>query len=756
MNLLDKRPLSVVILAMLCGLVFYAYNNDHRTSALVLVIAAGAFAIIFAVSLIIKHTRLLFLSLSLSLIFTLLVSTLYFDMWFNVYDRFAGESVHITGMASQIEHNGYGDLRVTVKTESINGEPHSNYKLMMNITQTEGERLAVGAVLSFDCEIGEFENFSTAFNSKGYYASLGYSGVCKYVKNISVSEYTDGGIEEHLTLWRDLLSRRAMLLSDQESGSFLSGLLLGEKKYLDNKVEADFTRAGISHILALSGMHFVILGLGIEKLLSLLNVNKKCQKAVIIVFAIAYTALTGCSPSVLRSGIMLVVSSLLYLFCGSRDTLTNMFISCALICFATPYSVFSMSLWLSVFSTLGICAMLEFKKESESKNIFVKLLNIVKESFTATFFAVGAIMWLMMLLFSGISNMMIPANLLLGWISDLYLYVGSLTLIFGEILPVGKLLIPMFRLIKYFAALCASPRLAYVSTDFQAVALLTVIFSVLYFVFLAFKIKHKRSFFCILFVIFASVFVLSTYMTSSIYNTDMVLSRNDDSSDRLIIVSDSEITMIDSSKYSEGSAYSAVEGLVSGKLLYLDRYIITHYSKQLDDMLDIFLTEIKTDTVYLPYPENEREKDIADVILDETVNKFKVKIKFYRNGATIDCGNFDFTRNYNTPYGDDSITTSYSLKNQYEHILYLSSGMLEEERAALANGLIDECTTVIFGSHGKGYKKSIKFDICDYDIKQIVLCSDNLVFEQASYIFYKDIGCRIDHKAGCVRLISGD
>ncbi len=747
MNLLDKRPLSIVITAMLCGLVFYAYADNASLSLTALISASVILLIAFTVSVIIKRKRLIFLAISMSLIFTLIFSYVYFDVWFKAYRRFEDEEVHIEGMVSEIVTNDYGDIRVTVKCDNINSEPFTGYKLLLNITKDEGKYLSVGALCEFDATLLEFERFSESFDSKGYYASEGYNALCENVRSISIKDYTDGGLEERLTLWRDLLSRRAMLLSDKDSGSFLSGLLLGEKKYMNEKIAFDFTRSGVSHILALSGMHFVILGFGIEKLLSLINVNKRWRKAFIILFAVAYTALTGASPSVLRSGIMLVISSLLYLLAGSRDTLTNMLISCAVICFITPYSVFSMSLWLSVFSTLGICAMLEFYKEKEYGNIFLRIFGAIKDSFVATFFAVGAIMWLMLLLFTGISNMMLPANLLLGTLSDLYLYIGSLTLIIGNIIPIGKLLIPLYRLIEFLVGLCASPRLGYVYTDFTSVRVQAVIFTLLYFCFLIFKVKHKRLAFSALCCLFVSIFAVSTILTAERYNTDGAFVSCTEASDNVILLSEGEVMLIDSANYSASSAYTARDSLYASKILYIDKYVITHYSSRLDVSLDTLLSGIKAGKIYLPYPECEREKTIADKLLNGVLKKHKAEAVFYKDGKEINNGKFSFTRHYGTPLGEGSITSAYTLKRGDTNILYLSSGMLDKKDEATE--LMKSSTSIILGCHGKKYSDLTYFDFCSNKIKEIAMYSENLVFQQDCYIFYNEAGCKIHRDGVC-------
>ena len=101
--------------------------------------------------------------------------------------------------------------------------------------------------------------------------------------------------------------------SDAETGGLLGAILLGDRTYLSGQTSLDFSRIGISHVLALSGMHLAILILGIEKLLSLIGISKKARYIITIILTLAYVALTGFSVSVVRAGIMLIIRSLLHL-----------------------------------------------------------------------------------------------------------------------------------------------------------------------------------------------------------------------------------------------------------------------------------------------------------------------------------------------------------------------------------------------------------------------------------------------------------
>ena len=61
-----------------------------------------------------------------------------------------------------------------------------------------------------------------------------------------------------------------------------------------------------------------------------------------------------------------------------------------------------------------------------------------------------------------------------------------------------------------------------------------------------------------------------------------------------------------------------------------------------------------------------------------------------------------------------------------------------------ATELIAESTAVIFGCHGKKYSSITYFDICEENIKQIILIGDNLALTQVCLKFYDDGECRVE------------
>ena len=213
---------------------------------------------------------------------------------------------------------------------------------------------------------------------------------------------------------------RLINLSNKESGGLLAALLLGERDCLPIGTKVDFARIGISHVLALSGMHLAILVIGLSKLLAFFGVGKKTRTLISIIFTLFYMTLTGFSVSVTRAGVMLICSSLLFLLSRTKDSMTSLFIAVTLIVISSPYSIYDTSLWLSAFATLGIVVF----SEIQNGRVFIHpSVNWIITSLLSTFFALGATFVFTSLKFNGISMLAPIATLIFSIIIEIFIYI---------------------------------------------------------------------------------------------------------------------------------------------------------------------------------------------------------------------------------------------------------------------------------------------------------------------------------------------
>ena len=99
-------------------------------------------------------------------------------------------------------------------------------------------------------------------------------------------------------------------LLNEESYKIASALLLGSRTGISEDVIADYSKTGTIHILSVSGLHVSVIFLVLNKILSLFKWGKtQLLKSIILIsFVCLYAYITGLSPSVCRSAVMISFS----------------------------------------------------------------------------------------------------------------------------------------------------------------------------------------------------------------------------------------------------------------------------------------------------------------------------------------------------------------------------------------------------------------------------------------------------------------
>jgi competence protein ComEC len=97
------------------------------------------------------------------------------------------------------------------------------------------------------------------------------------------------------------------------SAALLTGLLLGERTTLPPEVDASFRRAGVYHLLAVSGFNVALIAGATFALLNLVRAPRRAAAAMAIMVVAAFAVVVGPQASVLRAAIMatLVLGALL-------------------------------------------------------------------------------------------------------------------------------------------------------------------------------------------------------------------------------------------------------------------------------------------------------------------------------------------------------------------------------------------------------------------------------------------------------------
>lgn len=274
---------------------------------------------------------------------------------------FAASSVHVEASERFCE-SAHTVKASVVSLEERRGE---RYYTQIKTSEIDGEEYKLNIRLSSKTRLG-FKPYDTVEGELQLYDL----GKTRSARNYYLSEnvFTGGYARGDITVSRPesrppgyyFLSLRAYIketvsrLVPGERGALATALLIGDKSELSKSVSAAFSSAGISHLIAVSGLHLSVWCLFILKIFDIFRLRSRIGAVISAVFVVIFMAVSGFTYSVMRAGLMMLVMLLGTLISRQSDSLNSLGAALVILCFINPYCVMSLGLRLSFLSTLGI------------------------------------------------------------------------------------------------------------------------------------------------------------------------------------------------------------------------------------------------------------------------------------------------------------------------------------------------------------------------------------------------------------------
>jgi len=737
MSLFYKRPLCLVLCVFLGGFVFFTYAN---TVARVLMLLA-AFALLLSpilYKLCIGKTldnTILCTVISAALLIASVLSFIYFDLWYFADKRFDGY-VTVEAVVTDYEQGEFSD-KYSVKTLNINNEPFSRYNLIFE-TERNLIYLNPGYKITFVARLDSLPE-----GNESYHIGKGLNAVATEVSDIEITERGTLPFSARLRDLRRRIAVHAIACSDPETGSLVSALIIGEKDMLSSRTKLDFSRIGISHVLALSGMHLAILSYGINLLLSRLRINKKVRTPFIIAFAFLYMLFTGFSVTIVRAGLMLIFSSSLFMLSRPRDSVTSLSLAVFLIIIFSPNCIFDVSLWLSAFATLGVILAAENTEAlSEPDGIASKLKRLAVVSLLPSVFAVGATLFISAQSFGEISYIAPFSTVIFSLLIELVMYIGSFMLIFGKIIPIRIILAPICKFTTELASKLSELEFISGSVQNGPTEVIITLFVIVFFLFAIIRTKATYRYSGIISALL--VLVISASLVSDIIydGKESVIYYSDERYDALLVKSDNEAIAIVSATYDDKSAHQTAKSLDAEGVVFLDCCYLTHYSKDVPDFIELLLSRLKVTEIALRAPLNREELTILENATS-VAEKHGALLSTVSNGEAVSIGKCAAYSLYSVPYGEGSASDAILVEVNGTQISYLASGSLEGDKSELLSGILPTTDYIIFGRHGRKYNEKHFFKAESETIQAIVFSSENVFITPDAKDFYEKSGCEI-------------
>ncbi|HJA92307.1 MAG TPA: DNA internalization-related competence protein ComEC/Rec2 [Candidatus Eisenbergiella merdipullorum] len=257
-------------------------------------------------------------------------------------DRADGQRAVYTGTVSDIicyTDTGTGEPVRLVYLEDAISDPsrsgHSSFQIICRLTEAS-YLPRIGSLIRCEGEVSHFREASNPgeFNAKEYYNRQGYAFTLRDA-DVTGSGRDYSPYRQALWQLKDHMGRALGALLSPKDASVMKAMLLGEKKGMDQEVKSLYQAAGISHVVAISGLHISLLGTGVYNLLSRF-LGKRFSCAVSAFFLMSFLFMTGFCASSLRAGIMFALSLTARLLGRTYDTATALAAAAALLLMENP------------------------------------------------------------------------------------------------------------------------------------------------------------------------------------------------------------------------------------------------------------------------------------------------------------------------------------------------------------------------------------------------------------------------------------
>ena len=215
------------------------------------------------------------------------------------------------------------------------------------------EMLYPGCTVSFTAKTDDFIQSTNpgSFDLKDYYRQKGYDVILN-LNNINVVKPGKSWRKILYNLKLSMQKVFRVLLNDNEYG-LMCTMILGDKSYLPDEIKELYKQGGLSHILAISGLHISLLGMLIYKLLRRTGAGFFAASVPSSVIVLGFVVLCGMGIAMQRALIMYLIMLLSQIAGEGYDSLSALCLAGLIILIHNPLLLFATSFLLSFAAVVG-------------------------------------------------------------------------------------------------------------------------------------------------------------------------------------------------------------------------------------------------------------------------------------------------------------------------------------------------------------------------------------------------------------------
>ena len=463
--------------------------------------------------------------------------------------------------------------------------------------------------------------FRFRFTSEGglqevtYHRSEGVYLLAYQQGDLVISEEKEVSMLRYPAVLRRMITQRIDDLFPENAAAFAKALLVGDRSCIDYEMNTAFRVSGISHIVAVSGLHVTIL----FSLLHVLFLKKRVLSTLVgIPVLILFAAVAGFSPSITRACIMQCLMLLATVLNREYDPPTALGAAALVMVVANPMVATSISFQLSIGCMIGIFLfsnrirgwLLDEKRlgSAKGKSIVARLKRWFAGSVSISMGASVITTPLVALYFGTVSLVSLLTNLLIVWLVS-YIFYGIifcvlLSLVFMPLAGIAATIVtyPIYFVLGT-AKLISQLPFAAVYTQSQYIVIWLIFTYLMLAVFLCIKKKPVLLMSCC--TALTLCLSLMAAWIEPLMDECRVTVLDVGQGQCILLQSEGGSFLVDCGGYNASEAADmAAETLLSQGINRLDGIIVTHYDADHAGGIPYLLTRIRTNDIFLP--------DIAD------------------------------------------------------------------------------------------------------------------------------------------------
>lgn len=237
----------------------------------------------------------------------------------------------------------------------------------------EGQpEVEIGSCVQLQGKLQCFERASNPgqFDAYSYYQ---ISGISYRINQAEIKAKTIkyNKLAQGLYRLRVFFSEKLKESLPEKEASIMQTMLLGEKSSMEKELKALYQRNGIAHILAISGLHVSMLGMGLYKILRKCRIPMKIAAGTSAGVMILYGMMTGFSVSALRAIFMFAIHMAAIVLERTYDMLTAVAVAAVILLVQQPLYFFHSGFLFSFGCVLGIGLLFPLLVEAAKERNFV-------------------------------------------------------------------------------------------------------------------------------------------------------------------------------------------------------------------------------------------------------------------------------------------------------------------------------------------------------------------------------------------------